>query len=220
MKFPDKFSKLKNSILLIRDAFFICLMLFFAFNPFLSGEAGAQSFFQNTDSSFVNMDSVKSGRKDNIRDSLLNKTGTDTKKKSNVKFEMKKSPWKAVVLSAILPGLGQAYNESYWKLPIVALASGTLGYYIFYNNGKYIDYRDKYASTQTETNPNGDEKYKRLRESYRDLRDTYLLYFAIFYLINLADAYVDAHLYDFSVSEKIKVGLLRNGSLANFKIIF
>lgn len=220
MKFPDKFSKLKNSILLIRDAFFICFLLFFVFSPFLSGKGIAQSFFQNTDSSFVNTDSVKLGRKDIIRDSLLNKAGTESKKKTNVKFEMKKSPWKAVVFSAILPGLGQAYNESYWKLPIVAVAGGTLGYYIFYNNSKYIDYRDKYAETQTVVNPNGDERYKRLRESYRDLRDTYLLYFAIFYMINLADAYVDAHLYDFNVSEKIKVGLMQKGSLLNFKISF
>jgi hypothetical protein len=194
--------------------------MIFALMPVLNGKAYSQSYFQKFDSTFFRDDSVKLSKKEILKDSLLKKSSDDTKKKKNVKFVMSKSPWKAVVLSALLPGLGQAYNGSYWKLPIVALAGGTLGYYIFYNNGKYIDYRDLYETSQTAANPNGDERYKRLRESYRDLRDTYLLYFSLFYLINLADAYVDAHLYDFNVSDKIKIGFMQKGKLANFKINF
>lgn len=155
-----------------------------------------------------------------MKDTLIKKSSGDTLKKKNVKFEMKKSPWKAVLLSAILPGLGQFYNESYWKLPIVAVVGGSLAYYFFNNNSKYLDYRDLYEKSQSPENPNGDERYKRLRESYRDARDQNLLYFMMFYLVNLADAYVDAHLYDFNVSDKMKVSMFQKGNIASFKIIF
>jgi hypothetical protein len=220
LKFPKKFIELKSSILFKRDAFFIllfaCINLLFVF----SGESKSQSLYQIRDTNLIKFDSVKIDESRVIKDTLLKKSSSDTVKKKNVKFEMHKSPWKAVMLSAILPGLGQVYNESYWKLSIVAVVGGSLGYYFFYNNSKYLDYRDLYANSQTPLNPAGDDRYKRLRESYRDLRDTYLLYFAMFYLVNLADAYVDAHLYDFNVSSKIKVGLFQKGNLANFKIVF
>jgi hypothetical protein len=230
LKFPKKFIELKSSILLKRDAFFIlfftCLVFFIGY----SGEAKSQSLLQKFDLSYLKYDtletadSLKSGDllKDTIikKDTLINKSSIDSEKKKNVKFEMKKSPWKAVFLSAVLPGLGQIYNESYWKLPIVAVVGGSLAYYFFYNNGKYLNYRDLYENSQTPANPYGDERYKRLRESYRDARDQNLLYFMIFYLINLADAYVDAHLYDFNVSSKMKVGMFQKGNLASFKIIF
>ena len=167
-----------------------------------------------------------------LRDSLLNKNLKDTitknikidttnkKKESIEKFKMKKSPWLAVGLSAIFPGLGQIYNESYWKLPIVAFFTGLLGYEIIWNNSKFLDYRDKYAATQSTINPEGDTRFRDLREFYRDQRDQNLLYFGIFYLINMADAYVDAHLYDFNVNDKINIGLFRHGKIANLKITF
>ena len=43
----------------------------------------------------------------------------DVKGKNDTSFVMEKSPWGAVLRSAILPGLGQIYNQSYWKAPIV-----------------------------------------------------------------------------------------------------
>ncbi len=35
-------------------------------------------------------------------------------------FQRTKSPGLAMLLSAALPGAGQFYNESYWKVPVVA----------------------------------------------------------------------------------------------------
>lgn len=218
MKFPKKFIELKSSILLKRDAFFILLFTCLIFFTGFSGEAKSQSLLQKFDISYLKYDSLKTG--DLLKDTLIKKSSSDTLKKKNVKFEMKKSPWKAVLLSAILPGLGQVYNESYWKLSIVAVVGGSLGYYFFYNNSKYLDYRDLYENSQTPANPYGDERYKRLRESYRDARDQNLLYFMMFYLVNLADAYVDAHLYDFNVSKNVQFGLFHKGNLASFKIVF
>lgn len=218
MKFPKKFIELKSSILYKRDAFFIllitCLLLLLCFK----GETNAQSLLQKFDLSYLKLDSLKTGEL--LKDTMIKKTSSDSLKKKNVKFEMRKSPWKAVMLSAILPGLGQFYNESYWKLPIVAVVGGSLAYYFFYNNSKYLDYRDLYESSQTPLNPYGDERYRRLRESYRDSRDQNLLYFMLFYLINLADAYVDAHLFDFSVSKSVNFGVMQKQNLVNFKINF
>jgi hypothetical protein len=218
LKFPKKFIELKSSILYKRDAFFILLLACSVLLTVFQGEAKAQSLLQKFDISYMKLDSLKTGEL--LKDTVIKKSTSDTAKKKNVKFEMKKSPWKAVMLSAILPGLGQAYNESYWKLPIVAVVGGSLAYYFFYNNGRYLDYRDLYAESQTPLNPYGDERYKRLRESYRDSRDQNLLYFMLFYLINLADAYVDAHLYDFNVTNKMKVNMLQKNSIINFKINF
>jgi len=220
LKFPKKFIELKSSILFKRDAFFILLFACIIFLLLFTGKSEAQSLYQINDTNLIKFDSVKTDNSRILKDTLFKKSSGDSLKKKSVKFEMHKSPWKAVMLSAIFPGLGQVYNESYWKLPIIAVVGGSLGYYFFYNNSKYLDYKDLYANSQTPVNPAGDDRYKRLRESYRDLRDTYLLYFALFYLIDLADAYVDAHLYDFNVSSKVKIGLFQKGNLANFKIVF
>ena len=54
------------------------------------------------------------------------------------------APAKAAFYSAILPGLGQAYNKRYWKIPIVYAALGAGVYFIIDNNKKYNDYRDIY----------------------------------------------------------------------------
>jgi hypothetical protein len=62
---------------------------------------------------------------------------------------------------------------------------------------------------------------KSLRDFYRDQRDQFYLYAGLVYLINVVDAYVDAHLFDFDVSDKMKLGLSGNpGKLVNFNINF
>lgn len=134
-----------------------------------------------------------------MQDSL--KSDTTLRKPVFNKFRMKKSPWLAVGLSAILPGAGQFYNRSYWKVPVLLGIAGYLGYKYYDEDKKYRDYRDQYAATQTPENLAGDENLKTLREFYRNQRNDFVWYFAIVYVINLIDAYVDAHLFDFTVKE-------------------
>lgn len=117
------------------------------------------------------------------------------------KFRMKKSPTTAVLLSAVLPGAGQFYNESYWKIPIIAGLVGYFGYEYFRQNNFYKDYRDQYSASQTPQNPEGNSSLKALREFYRDQRDDFVWYFTIVYVLNLVDAYIDAHLFDFDVKD-------------------
>ena len=109
-------------------------------------------------------------------------------------FVMQKSPWGAVVRSAIVPGWGQIYNESYWKAPIVW---GVMGWFVYAwvdNNNKYIDYKNLYLQA-------GNSLDLEYRNFYRDQRDEFAIYFALTYFLTLVDAYVDAHLYDFSVGK-------------------
>lgn len=140
------------------------------------------------------------------------------KKNTEVKFVMRKSPLKAVLLSAALPGLGQFYNESYWKLPIIALVGGYFGYEIIHQNSLFHDYRDRFIASQTPQNQFGDQQILTLRNFYKDQRDKFIFYFGVFYVVNLVDAYVDAHLYDFDVSDKVQLGV--QPSKINLKINF
>ncbi|CUS96476.1 DUF5683 domain-containing protein [Candidatus Chrysopegis kryptomonas] len=124
----------------------------------------------------------------------------------SVKSQKSKSPTKAMVLSALLPGLGQFYNESYWKIPVIY---GLAGYFIYefkQNDKNYRYYRDLFV--QSLQISGGDYRYKRLRDFYRDQRDLFGIYLFVLYLANIADAYVDAHLYNFDVGENLSVKLL------------
>jgi hypothetical protein len=110
-------------------------------------------------------------------------------------FVMSKSPWGAVLRSTVVPGWGQLYNRSYIKAVAVWGISGWLVYNWIINNDEYTYYRDLYSE-----NPDR-EIFRRYRTFYRDQRDLFTIYIGLAYLLNLVDAYVDAHLFDFSVEE-------------------
>jgi hypothetical protein len=127
----------------------------------------------------------------------IEKTESETKKNDSV-FIPTKSPWTAVLMSAVIPGAGQIYNESYWKAPVIWGILGWLGYNWVQNNNSYKENKNLYAQT-------GDEDYRRLRTFYLDQRDLFAIYIALTYILNLVDAYVDAHLFDFSVDEDLLI---------------
>lgn len=133
---------------------------------------------------------------------------------------MHKSPLKAVLYSAILPSLGQFYNGSYWKIPIILGLGGYFGYNIIDYNNIANDYQAQYVASQTPENPIGDTRFKQLRDRSKDNRDQFIFYFGIMYLANLVDAYVDAHLYDFDVSEKSQLSLTRVPGKLTFSFNF
>lgn len=117
-------------------------------------------------------------------------------------FVMEKSPWGAVLRSAILPGFGQFYNESYWKIPIIWGIGALLVSGWVHNNGLYKENRDLFIES-------GNEIYRQRRDFYRDQRDNFTIYLVITYLLNLVDAYVDAHLFDFQVDDYFGSGTIR-----------
>jgi hypothetical protein len=209
LKYKLKFGKPVKSILQLQDAFFICVRCFVTI-VLLYNVSYAQSL-KNTDGE----SSLKSYELKEIflRDSTFKKdTNTYT-------FKMTRSPMKAVLYSALLPGLGQFYNKSYWKIPIILAVEGYFVYEIVNNNNKYLDYQSSYANSQTPLSPGGDQRLLVLREFYRDQRDQFYLYAGLTYLINMVDAYVDAHLFDFDVSDRIQLGGLKGSNrILNLKI--
>jgi hypothetical protein len=108
-----------------------------------------------------------------------------------------KSPWVAVLRSALLPGLGQIYNESYWKAPIIWGISGWIIHNWIVNNNLYRDYRDRYLESVLSGSENSN--YKLYREFYKDQRDLFAIYLGLTYFLNLVDAYVNAQLFSFDV---------------------
>jgi len=120
------------------------------------------------------------------------------------------TPAKAAFYSAILPGLGQAYNKKYWKIPLVYGAIGTSLYFYIDNNKKYHSYRDAYKRRLAGYN---DDQYNYLDNSrliaaqrfYQRNRDLSLLVSVAFYVLNIVDANVDAHLIQFNVSDKLSL---------------
>ena len=124
---------------------------------------------------------------------------TETIEQVDSVFIMAKSPWGAVGRSAILPGWGQLYNESYWKIPVVWGVLGWFTYLYVENNNLYKEYGDLYSESLE--NGIGNSYYRSARDTYRDERDKYALILGLSYLLNLVDAYVDAHLFDFDVTE-------------------
>lgn len=119
---------------------------------------------------------------------------------------------KASILSAILPGLGQAYNKKYWKIPIVYAGIGGFGYMFFSNNKQYNLYRANvkaYNDDDPTTVPGlpqySSDQSQTLKLQYRKYRDFAVIGFSLVYLINIIDANVDAHLKTFDVSDDLSI---------------
>lgn len=128
-----------------------------------------------------------------------------------------KSPGTAMLLSAILPGAGQVYNTSYWKVPII-LGFGI--YFISYyldSDRRVEDYRQQYLASLQVT-PGGDPTLLAMRDFYLGERDTFVWYFCILYFLNIVDAYVDASLYGFDVSPTLDMQGLPDGARLRYSL--
>jgi hypothetical protein len=125
------------------------------------------------------------------------------------------SPAKAAFYSAILPGLGQAYNKKYWKIPIVYGAFGAGVYFIMDNNKKHHQYRDEYKKRLANGGAidTSDPTYGKLstesvirgQKFYQKNRDLSVLITAGLYILNIVEANVDAHLLQFNVNDDLSL---------------
>ncbi len=122
---------------------------------------------------------------------------------------------KAALYSAILPGMGQAYNHKYWKIPVVYAGFGTFYYFINSNNKEYIKFNKAYQyKTGSNTDPGNYneyvDKYSETslldgRNYYRRNRDLSIILTSFWYLLNVTDAAVDAYLFDYDVSNDLSI---------------
>lgn len=93
-----------------------------------------------------------------------------------------KSPWGAVLRSAVLPGWGQVYAHQYIKAGVVFTVNAALLWTV-------LDYDRQWRDTQN--------------ESFRDKRNQYMWYLGLAYILTLVDAYVDASLFGFDEAMEI-----------------
>lgn len=122
------------------------------------------------------------------------------------------SPHKATIYSALVPGLGQIYNKKYWKLPIIYGATGIFIYAFDFNNDMYNKYRSGYIRMK-----NGEisdfEGYKdaatlqRIKDTYQRNRDLNVIVLAAIYMLNIIDATVDAHLFNYDISDDVSLNV-------------
>ncbi len=114
-----------------------------------------------------------------------------------------KSTTIAMLSSMAIPGLGQIYNGSYWKAPVV-WGFGYYFYSVYHHQDKlYKEARAMYDTTVTLKNPFGSNSARNLRDFYKNQRNIFGWYMVITYLLNVLDAYVDAALYNFEVSPNL-----------------
>jgi hypothetical protein len=121
---------------------------------------------------------------------------------------------KAAIYSAVLPGLGQAYNKKYWKIPIIYAGFGAFGYFIVTNNKEYVQFKEAYiyvanGDTTSINNPYvlkyNQTQLKEAMDYYHRNRDLSIILSALWYTLNILEAYVDAHFFDYDISDDLSL---------------
>lgn len=162
-------------------------------------------------------------------------TTTEENYRYYVDLTKKPDAIKAVWLGAIIPGAGQIYNGSYWKLPIVYGAFMGCGYAISWTQGRYSNYKtaylDLYNDIQAGTVTTDEQKsyiavmpagytlerlggestwlntLKNRQSTMRRYRDYSILATVVVYALSIIDAYVDAQLFDYDISPDLSINL-------------
>lgn len=134
-------------------------------------------------------------------------------KKAVVKEQPHHSVKKAVLYSSLVPGLGQIYNKKWWKVPIIYAGFGGLGFAIGWNTKKYRTYRDAYrlrvdgdtATVDEFINVYSEANLLTLKDYYRRNRDLAIIFTTVLYALNIIDAAVDAHLFEYDISDDLSL---------------
>lgn len=144
------------------------------------------------------------------------------------------APARSAFYSAVLPGLGQAYNGSYWKIPLVYAGIGTSLYLVIQNDTQYNRYRDAFKRRLAGFEDDefqdilDNEGLINAQKQFRQNKEFAILATVAFYLLNIVDANVDAHLKQFDVSDDLSLqpnfepnylsGKVDYGLTLNFKL--
>lgn len=161
----------------------VVLMICFAF-------PGSEAFTQSTD---------------RVGDSLIIESELQMQQEDS----LTRTPRKAALYAAVLPGLGQIYNQKYWKLPLVYGGIGTFAYFINRNSRYYKDLKSKLIDPDYELKyfdgQYSNDQIESGMKTYKRWRDMSIIGTAAFYVIQIVDATVDAYLFDWDVGEDISL---------------
>lgn len=125
------------------------------------------------------------------------------------KSDRKPHPGRATAYSILLPGLGQAYNGEYWKMPIYWGCLAGSAYFLATNNTNYKRFK-RIHNEATDPNiqytgPISGETALWYRNVYRRYRDYSIVALVGFYLLQVIDANVFAYMHDFEVSDDLSM---------------
>ncbi|BAV94293.1 DUF5683 domain-containing protein [Ichthyobacterium seriolicida] len=157
-----------------------------------------------------NENSVDQIESNNIESSAVELKDSDyqIKKLLNTVY---KSPSKATFYSSVLPGLGQVYNEDYWKIPVIYAAMSLCAYYGVIYDLKYEQFRKAYFIRQKGEKDEFYDTYSnentllRGQDIYLRLRNVSLIVLTGVYVLNIIDALVYAHLYSFNTDIALSI---------------
>ncbi|MGN0224831.1 MAG: DUF5683 domain-containing protein [Prevotella sp.] len=134
---------------------------------------------------------------------------------------------RAMWLAIVLPGAGQIYNRKYWKLPLVYGGITGCIYAITWNNQMFHDYSQAYMDIM-DNDPNTDsyndflhlgnvvdesnksryqELFRKRKDRYRRWRDLSVFALIGVYALSVIDAYVDASLSEFDISDDLSLSV-------------
>lgn len=121
-----------------------------------------------------------------------------------------KNPKKAVLLSLIFPGAGQVYNEKVWKLPLLYGGVATAVYFLEFNNRRYQQFLIALEIVREGVEPSpfpnlNEDGIIRNVNYWRRNRDAMYMVFGAIYALGAVDAFVDAHLSSFDVSDDLSI---------------
>lgn len=187
---------------LIKTAFFLIFINLFS-----------SAYSQSDSSTIINLNSLDSIQADTA------------KKWLNIRGPKEwTEPEKAGIMSAVIPGLGQAYNKKYWKIPLIYAVGGFLLSSAIYHHREYKVVKNVLRDTSfTDTTflyltmQGGsflyqdpytiytERHYKTARDNQRQKRDRFIVYSSLFYILNVADAIVDAHLSEFDLGDDLSL---------------
>ncbi len=174
--------------------------------------------FQQTEAQVVVFDTV--GNTVISADTIVKEAKTAKPAKVG-KAKKPHSPKKATIMSACLPGLGQVYNGKWWKVPIVYAGLGGLGYLVYDNYYEYNSYLHAYQF-KTGDLPEGEtlnehetelanhyaaNQLQTYKESYRRDFEFYCILTVAWYGLNIVDACVDGHLYNYDISDDLSLSI-------------
>ena len=180
------------------NRFNVAVLFFILTLPVFSQESDTLSVIQNSDtlSSIQNYDSIYQFTESGF---LHSDTLPEPDSLQVVEVRKPKSPSRALLYAMVLPGLGQAYNGKYWKIPIVWGALGVSGYAIFYNTQQYEQAVRDYLVSESDDD--------RIVRGWRRNMELSYIVTALIYGLQILDAYVDANLYSWDVNDNLSLGI-------------